>query len=78
MIDTIQLKNNLISRIQDSKDLNFLRALQIIFDSSEQSLFELNEQEEESIRIGRLQIKNGKFKEHGKVISELEEWLKKE
>ena len=78
MNNTVQLKNNLISRIQDSKDLNFLRALQVIFDSSEQSLFELNEQQEKSIQSGRLQIKNGEFKEHEEVISELEEWLKKE
>ncbi len=77
MNTTIQLKNNLISRIQNSNDLNFLRALQTIFDSSEQSLFEINEQQEESIQIGRKEIKEGKFKEHKQVMSEMKEWLKK-
>ena len=77
MNNTVQLKNNLISRIRTSKDLNFLKALQTIFDSSEQSLFELNEQQQQSIRISRDQINNGEFKEHSKVISELREWLEK-
>ncbi len=77
MNNTVQLKNNLISRIRTSKDLNFLKALQTIFDSSEQSLFELNEQQQQSIRISRDQIINGEFKEHSKVISELREWLEK-
>ena len=35
---TAQIKNNLISRIKESKDLYFLNALQTIFDSSEQAL----------------------------------------
>ena len=77
MNSTILLKNNLISRIKNSKDLNFLRALQTIFDSSEQSLFELNEQQENSIQVGRDEIKKGEFKEHEQVMSEMKEWLKK-
>jgi len=77
MNDAIQLKNDLISRIKSSKDLNFLRALQTIFDSSEQSLFELNKQQKESIQLGRDEIAKGEFKEHKKVMSELKEWLEK-
>jgi len=74
---TAQLKNNLISRINDSKDLNFLKALQTIFDSSEQALFELSKEQSRSINIGREQISNGEFKNHEQVISELKTWLKK-
>ncbi|MEQ8925982.1 MAG: hypothetical protein RLO81_09240 [Fulvivirga sp.] len=76
MDSSIQLKNNLISRIKSSKDINFLRALQTIFDSSEQSLYELNEQQKKSIEIGREEIKKGNFKEHGQVMTEMREWLK--
>jgi predicted transcriptional regulator len=72
-----QLKNNLISRIKDSKDLNFLRALQTIFDSSEQALFELSKEQTESIESGKKQIVNGEFSKHDDVISEFKTWLKK-
>lgn len=77
MDSTIQIKNNLILRIQNSNDLNFLTALQTIFDSAEQELFKLNEFHEKSIEISRAEIKNGKFTENSKAISETKEWLKK-
>ena len=76
MDSSLQLKNNLISRIKSSKDINFLRALQTIFDSSEQSLYDLNEQQAKSIELGREQILNGDFKEHDQSISDMKEWLK--
>ncbi|MDH5476571.1 MAG: hypothetical protein OEX22_12815 [Cyclobacteriaceae bacterium] len=76
MDSSIQIKNNLISRIKNSRDLNFLRALQTIFDSSEQSLYELNEQQMNSIEIGREEIQKGDFKEHEQVMTEMQEWLK--
>ncbi len=77
MNNTIQLKNDLISRIKNSTDLNFLKALQTIFDSSEQSLFELSEEQKESIQISREEIKKGEFTEHAELMSNLKEWLKK-
>jgi hypothetical protein len=72
-----QIKKNLIERIKDSKDLNFLNALQTIFDSSEQALYELSKEEENSIKIGQNDIKNGEFHRNDAVISEMREWLKK-
>lgn len=72
-----QIKESLISRIKKSDDLNFLKALQTIFDSSEQSLYELNEEQEKSIAISREQIKAGKFKSNEQVMSEMKEWLSK-
>lgn len=77
MDSSVQLKNSLISRIKNSKDINFLRALQTLFDSSEQSLYELNEQQKNSIETGREDIKKGDFKEHKLVMAEMNEWLKK-
>ncbi len=74
---TAQIKNNLISRIKNSKDLSFLSALQTIFDSSEQSLFQLTPEQSKSIEIGRKEIKNGKYFENEEVISEMKEWLRK-
>ncbi|MFY7731623.1 MAG: hypothetical protein ACOVRN_19035 [Flavobacterium sp.] len=72
-----QIKDSLISRIQASDDLIFLKTLQTIFDSSEQSLFQLTKEQEESIAISREQIKAGKFKTNDQVISEMKEWLSK-
>lgn len=74
---TAQIKENLISRIKDSKDMNFLKALQTIFDSSEQALYELNIEQQSSIETSRAQIKKGKFHKNEDVISEMKEWLKK-
>lgn len=74
---TAQIKKNLISRIKDSKDLNFLNALQTIFDSSEQALYQLSPEQESSIDISRNEIQNGKFRKNDEVISELRQWLKK-
>ncbi|MFB9056356.1 hypothetical protein ACFFU9_06315 [Mariniflexile ostreae] len=72
-----QIKNNLISRIKDSKDLNFLKALQTIFDSSEQELYQLSSEQKDAISIGRKQIKKGQFSSNESVISEMKEWLTK-
>ena len=74
---TAQIKKNLISRIKDSKDLNFLNALQTIFDSSEQALFQLSSEQQLSIENGRSEIRNGKFHKNEEVISEMKEWLKR-
>ncbi len=77
MNSTIQLKNNLISRIKNSTDIQFLKALQTIFDSSEQSLFKLNEEQEKSIQISKEQIANGEYIENSALMLNLKEWLKK-
>lgn len=74
---TAQIKKNLISRIKDSKDLNFLKALQTIFDSSEQALYQLTSEQQTAIEKGRNDIKEADFHKNEEVISEMREWLKK-
>jgi len=74
---TAQIKKNLILRIKDSKDLNFLNALQTIFDSSEQALFQLSSEQQSAIETGRNEIKNEQFFKNEEVISEMKQWLKK-
>ncbi len=73
---TAQIKKNLILRIKNSKDLNFLNALQTIFDSSEQALFQLSPEQQSSIEKGRNEIKNSQSYKNEEVISEMKEWLK--
>lgn len=74
---TAQIKKNLISRIKDSKDLDFLKALQTIFDSSEQALYQLSSEQQTAIEKGRKEIKEGNLHKNEEVISEMREWLKK-
>jgi len=75
---TSQIKKSLISRIKDSNDLNFLRALQTIFDSSEQALYQLSAEQKASIIKGREDIKNGDYIENDQLMSEMKKWLTKE
>ncbi|WP_456865688.1 hypothetical protein [Galbibacter sp. BG1] len=77
MDNATQIKNNLISRIKNSKDLDFLKALQTIFDSTEQSSYQLSSEQENSITIGKKEIKKGDFSNNDTVISEMKEWLAK-
>ena len=78
MNTTLYIKKNLISRIQSSNDLNFLKALQTIFDSSEQELFKLNQSQKESIEASRQDFINGKHKTNEQVMREMDVWLKNE
>lgn len=71
-----QIKKNLISRIKDSKDLNFLNALQTIFDSSEQALFQLSSEQQFAIENGRIEIQNKQYFKNEAVITEMKQWLK--
>ena len=77
MDDAIQIKNNLISRIKNSKDLNFLKALQTIFDSLEQELYQINDAQNESIKMSRDEIRAGNYINNSTAIFEIKEWLKK-
>lgn len=74
---TAELKNNLISRIKESEDINLLKALQTIFDSSETELYQLSTEQSDAISIGRKQIKEGQFSSNESVMSEMKEWLGK-
>jgi hypothetical protein len=75
---TTQIKKSLISRIKNSDDLNFLRALQTIFDSSEQALYQLSTEQNDSIIKGREEIKNGDYIENDQLMAEMKKWLAKE
>ena len=75
MDKTTQIKNNLISRIKASEDLNFLKALETLIDASESSLFKLNSEQEKSIALGRKEINSNKSFDNKMVISEMKRWL---
>lgn len=74
---TAQIKSDLISKIKDSEDLEFLKALQTLFETSTQTLYKLSPEQEKSISNGRKQISKGEFSSHESVIFEMREWLTK-
>lgn len=78
MNSTSYLKKNLISRIKSSNNETFLKALQTIFDSAEQELYELSHAQKKAIQAGRMDIKNGNYKYHEQVMEEMETWLKEQ
>jgi len=77
MESTTEIKNKLISRIQKSNDLDLLRTLKSIFDSSDQELYSLSDKQKKSIEESRKQIQNGEVFSHESVVSEAREWLSK-
>ena len=74
---TAQIKNDLITRIKNADDLNFLHALQTLLDASEQSLYALSSEQINAIETGRNGIKEGQFHKNEAVILEMKQWLKK-
>lgn len=64
-------------RIKHSKDLNFLNALQTIFDSYEQALYQLSAEQQSAIEKGKNEMKNGQYFKNKEVISEMKQCLKK-
>lgn len=76
-MDLTQIKNSLISRIKKSNDVEFLKALQTIFDASEHSLFQLTPEQQEAISQGRDDIKKGDFIDNDQLMSDTREWLTK-
>ena len=76
MNSALDIKNNLISRIQKSNDLEFLKALQVILENAEKGLYELNEAQILSIQESRAQYKRGQTIPNDQAISDVKEWLK--
>tara|TARA_B100000378_G_scaffold187229_1_gene151954 strand:- start:513 stop:749 length:237 start_codon:yes stop_codon:yes gene_type:complete len=70
-----QIKNSLIERIKQSENLDFLKAVQTIFDTSGEKIYELNEQQKESIAVSYKQIEENNVQANEEVISEMKAWL---
>lgn len=78
-MDTVaQIKDSLISRIKSSNDINFLKAIQTIFDSSEQNLYQLSSEQSISIAKGREDIKRGNYVDNEQLMAGMKEWLTKQ
>ncbi|MBP9151733.1 MAG: hypothetical protein KBF73_05580 [Flavobacteriales bacterium] len=72
-----KLQNDLIHRIGQIDDVNFLKAIQSILDNSNKAVFELNEEQQSSISKSREELKNGEGLDHQDVIDGMRAWLQK-
>lgn len=73
---TIDLKNQLIEKINSIEDVKFLTAIKTIIDSRASELYVLSEEQKEGIAVGKQQIKDGNFFKNEDVFTELKEWIK--
>lgn len=72
-----ELKTQLIERINEIEDVEFLEAIKTILESKTATPYMLSESQKERIEMSREQIKNGDFLKNEEVFFELNEWLKK-
>jgi len=78
-MNTLELKNSIITTIAQINDEAFLYALRTLIDSkSEDSIYQLNLVQEEKIKYSKQQIESGEFVEHDDLIKQLDKWLLKE
>ena len=70
-----QIKNSLIERIKQSENLDLLKAIQAIFDTSDENIYELNEHQKKSISLSKIQIEEGNVQKSVEVILEMKKWL---
>lgn len=76
-MNTIELKNILISEIEKIDDESFLSALKTILDSRNTTPKSYSEQYNEELKVAEDDIKNGNFYSHNEIKDKIEQWKKK-
>ncbi|MEG0851390.1 hypothetical protein ACHRVK_12130 [Flavobacterium plurextorum] len=77
-MNTLELKNILISEIEKIDDDTFLSALKTILDSRKTSLpTDYSERYNEDLKVAEEDIRNGNFYSHDDVKDKIEQWKKK-
>lgn len=75
-MNTLQLKNILISEIEKIDDDTFLSALKTILDSRNSSA-KTYEIYNEELKVAEEDIRNGNYYSHEEMKEEIEKWKKK-
>lgn len=76
-MNTIELKNILISEISKIDDESFLSALKTILDSRSNSSKSYFTQYNEELKVAKEEIENGNYYSHKEVKDKIEQWKKK-
>ncbi|MCD4679532.1 MAG: hypothetical protein K8S00_04015 [Bacteroidales bacterium] len=74
----IEIRNQIIQKLQEINDLSFLEAVKTIIDSKteKQKVFYINEEMENILHERKEKIEKGEFIDNDSVFKESEEWLK--
>ncbi|KLT70109.1 hypothetical protein [Flavobacterium sp. ABG] len=76
-MNTIELKNILISEIEKIDDASFLSALKTILDSRNTAIKNYSEQYNNELKVAEEEIRSGNFYSHEEVKDKIEQWKKK-
>lgn len=76
-MNTLELKNILISEIEKIDDETFLSALKTILESRKTTPKNYLEQYNEDLKVAEEEIQSGNFYSHSDVKNKIEEWKKK-
>ena len=73
----IEIRNQIIKKLQEINDLSFLEAVKTIIDSKteKQKVFYINEEMENILHERKERIEKGDFVDNDDVFKESEEWL---
>lgn len=76
-MNTLELKNILISEIEKIDDDTFLSALKTILDSRKKSPINYSERYNEDLKVAEEDIQSGNFYSHNEIKDKIEQWKKK-
>lgn len=76
-METMKLKEQLVSKIRQSDDENLLNELLRFFSMSEETenIYQLNKEQQNAINEARDQIKNGDFVTNQEAEEQTKKWL---
>ncbi len=73
----IDIRNQIIQRLQEINDLSFLEAVKTILDSkAEKEVFYINDKMEQILLERKEKFEKGEFIDNDSVFKESEEWLR--
>ena len=74
-MNTLELKNIVISQISQIEDKSFLSALKTILDSKSKEKITLSKDQIEEINDSKKEIANNQFQDNDSLDKEIKQWL---
>ena len=71
----LEIKNNLIKRIKEIDDLQFLEAIRTIIDSKSEKTILLTDEQKDEILLSQKEVSEGLFIEQKQLDQEINKWL---
>lgn len=70
------LRDDIIKKLAQIEDSNFLNALKLLIDSkANEAVFSLSRLQKERVKQGRIRVKEGETFSHEEVQREMDKWL---